>query len=86
MNREEFNRKNLVELIDKMSEEDKNKFYEASVNGDDNKRNALAKKYGYAYIPYIGDLFDKSLSDDIVKLKLNFFDKIKDEFKELPGK
>ncbi|EJG5422520.1 hypothetical protein NAD24_004614, partial [Salmonella enterica] len=55
MNREEFNRKNLVELIDKMSEEDKNKFYEASVNGDDNKRNALAKKYGYAYIPYIGD-------------------------------
>lgn len=86
MNREEFKRKNIVELIDKMSEEDKNKFYEASVNGDDNKRNALAKKYGYAYIPYIGDLFDKSLSDDIVKLKLNFFDKIKDEFKELPGK
>ncbi|HCM1843669.1 TPA: hypothetical protein N3A29_000176 [Salmonella enterica subsp. diarizonae serovar 16:z10:e,n,x,z15] len=46
MNREEFNRKNLVELIDKMSEEDKNKFYEASVNGDDNKRNALAKNMG----------------------------------------
>ncbi|EAQ6246909.1 hypothetical protein R3P88_002000 [Salmonella enterica] len=82
MNREEFKYKNLVELIDKMSEDDKISFYESSVNGDFNKANILAKKYGYTYITYIGDLFDKGLSDSIAKLNLKIFDKIKKEFEK----
>lgn len=86
MNREDFKHKNLVELIDKMSEEDKISFYESSVNGDFNKAHMLAKKYGYTYISYIGELFDERLSDNIVKLNPKFADKLKEDFNKGPKK
>lgn len=82
MNREDLKIKNIIELTDKMTEEDKISFYEACVYGDDKKRDFLSKKYGYMYIPYVGDLFDKNLSDSIVKLNLKILDKIKEDFEK----
>ncbi|EAA5439399.1 hypothetical protein B6440_13565 [Salmonella enterica] len=86
MNREELKIKNFIDLTNKMTEEDKISFHEACVYGDDKKRDVLSKKYGYMYIPYVGDLFDKDLSDNIVKLNLKFADKLKEDFNKEPKK